>query len=160
MIPLLSAWGTFRIGEVAALRADAIDGDRITVKASIATAGTVTYLKGPKSSAGRRVVQLPAWVMVELREHVLRYRGEDGFLFRTPTGLLLSHISYHAIWQRALRDMGFPKPWPRPHDLRHTAVALMIKAGARPPDPGAVRARRSRRRWTRTAASSRVTTTS
>lgn len=132
MIPLLSAWGTLRIGEVAALRADAIDGNHLTVKASVATAGSATYLKGPKSAASRRVVQLPIWIMDELRGHILEYAGADGFLFRTETGKLLSHISYHRIWQRALAEIDFRKPWPRPHDLRHTAVALMIKAGAHP----------------------------
>jgi integrase len=130
LIPLLSAWGTLRIGEVAALRADSVDGDRVTVKASVATAGTATYLKGPKSAASRRVVQLPAWVASELRELVLQTEGD--FLFRTGAGNLLSHISYHRIWRMALANASFREPWPRPHDLRHTAVALMIRAGAHP----------------------------
>lgn len=133
LIPLLSAWGTLRIGEVAALQKDCLEGDNLTVKASVATAGTAVYLKGPKSAASRRVVQLPGWVADELREHILSSNLEqDGFLFKVPSGRLLSHISYHAIWTRALRDVGFSKPWPRPHDLRHTAVALMIRAGAHP----------------------------
>lgn len=131
LIPLLSAWGTLRIGEVAALREDCLEGDRITIRASVATAGSATYLKGPKSAASRRVVQLPAWVASELREHIMT-RYPDEFLFRTGAGNLLSHISYHRIWRAALADADFRQPWPRPHDLRHTAVALMIKAGAHP----------------------------
>ena len=98
MVPILSAWGTFRIGEVAALTTSSIDGDRIRIRNSVATAGSTVYLKGPKSAASRRVVQLPGWVMDELRAHVLRYASPDGFLFRSPTGNLLSHISYHRIW--------------------------------------------------------------
>jgi integrase len=132
MIPLLSAWGTFRLGEVAALHEDAIDGNRVTIKRAVGTAGSATYLKSPKTPASRRTVALPGWVMNDLREHILAYRSEDGLLFHTPRGKLLNSMTYHGIWTRALTACDFPKPWPRPHDLRHTAVALMIKAGAHP----------------------------
>lgn len=138
MVPLLMAWGTFRIGEVGALREDAIDGDRITVLRAIGTAGGTYYVKGPKTAASRRTVQLPAWVMAELREHMLRYRHDDGYLFRAPRGGLLTHLTYHNVWRAALRDVSFAEPWPRPHDLRHTAVAIMIRAGA---DPKQIQAR-------------------
>lgn len=132
LVPLLSAWGTFRIGEVAALTEGDIEADRITVRRSVGTAGSITYLKPPKTRASFRTVQMPPWVMKELFVSMIGQRRVDGFLFRTPTGALLSHISYHAIWKRALTAIDFRKPWPRPHDLRHTAVALMIKAGAHP----------------------------
>jgi integrase len=132
MIPLLCAWGTFRIGEVAALTEDCIEGDRITVKRAVGTAGSVRYLKSPKTASSRRTVQLPGWVMAELREHILEHRHEDGFLFRDTRGQLVSHQGYHTSWRKALRAAGFDAPWPRPHDLRHTAVALMIRAGAHP----------------------------
>lgn len=130
LVPLLMAWGTLRIGEVAALKRDCLEGDSLRVRAAVTTAGSTTYLKGPKTASSRRVVRLPGWVANELREHILASEGE--YLFSTKTGKLLSHISYHSIWRRALKAAGFPRPWPRPHDLRHTAVALMIRAGAHP----------------------------
>jgi integrase len=107
MIPLLSAWGTFRLGEVAALTEDCIEGDTITVKRSIGTAGSVVYLKSPKTASSRRTVQLPGWVMNELREHMLRYPHEGGFLFRNTRGELVSHQAYHTTWRKALKLAGF-----------------------------------------------------
>lgn len=132
LVPLLSAWGTFRIGEVAALEVSAVDGDEIRVKAAIGTAGGKHYLKGPKTAASRRTVTMPDWVMADVRAHILRLPPGETFLFRAPRGDYLNHITYRDIWQRALRAIDFPEPWPRVHDLRHTAVALMIRAGAHP----------------------------
>lgn len=132
MVPLLSAWGTFRIGEVAALREDSIAGDRITVRQAVGHVGSVGYLKEPKSAASRRTITLPAWVMAELREHILAHRHEDGLLFRAPKGGLLTSVNYHGIWRKALRAAQFSEPWPRPHDLRHTAISIMIASGADP----------------------------
>src|SRR3546814_3554580 len=43
-----------------------------------------------------------------------------------------SDVCSSDLWLRALRAIDFPEPWPRVHDLRHTAVALMIRAGAHP----------------------------
>ena len=132
LVPLLSAWGTFRIGEVSALQVSSIDGDLIRVSAAVGTAGGDHYLKGPKTAASKRTVRMPGWVMDDVRAHILRLPPGETFLFRTPHGKLLNHISYHPIWRRALAAVDFPKPWPRPHDLRHTAVALMIEAGGHP----------------------------
>jgi integrase len=70
--------------------------------------------------------------MAELHEHVMKYRDPDGFIFRTPRGLWVHSGIFIDRWNKALKRAGFPKPYPRPHDLRHTAVALMIKAGAHP----------------------------
>ena len=132
MVPLLSAWGTFRVGEVAALKEDCIDGNRISIKEAVGRVGSAGYLKAPKTASSRRTVGMPGWVMDDLREHVLRFRSEDGLLFHAPKGGLLTSVSYHAVWRKALAAAGFPQPWPRPHDLRHTAVAIMIESGADP----------------------------
>ncbi len=139
LVPLLSAWGTLRIGEIGALNEDSFTPpDAILVRRSVATAGSRTYIKEPKSAASRRTIRLPDWVADELTWRIMRFRDPEGWIFKTTRGSLLSHVTYHPIWQKALRDAGFPKPWPRPHDLRHTAVALMIRSGA---DPKQIQAR-------------------
>lgn len=132
MVPILSAWGTFRIGEVAALTTSSIDGDRIRIRNSVATAGSTVYLKGPKSAA--QPARCPAPGVGHGRTPRTRSSVREPrrlpvpFPHRKPA---LAHQLPPDLVER-LRACGFAKPWPRAHDLPHTAVALVIRAGAHP----------------------------
>ncbi len=132
---LLSAWGTLRIGEIGALKREDLDFERgvVHVRRALSTAGAKTIVKEPKTAASRRTVALPPWVMKEMAAHALRHADAEGWLFRTGRGSgWLTHNTMYPIWTEACEGAEITDPRPRFHDLRHTAVAIMIRTGAHP----------------------------
>lgn len=117
---LLAAWGGLRIGEVGALDRDDIDWDRGAVR--ISKSMSHRGLKAAKTKSSNRVVTLPAFVMKALREHVLEFAGEQ-VLFPTAKGNRINHWTIAPI----MRPTGYQF-----HDLRYTAVAILIREGAHP----------------------------
>jgi integrase len=129
----VGAYGGLRIGELAALRRSRIDLHAGVVD----VAETVNELKGrlaigpPKTKASRRKVSLPAGMVDKLAEH-LRHPGRPtDFVFRARGGqvLRISNFRQH-VWRPAVIAANLDGL--RIHDLRHTAVALWIAAGANP----------------------------
>ncbi len=126
---LVLAYAGLRIGEAAAMRPE----HRIETRRELDVAQTVAWVNGhphigpPKTRAGRRRIALPEPVWDELTEHARTYSSE--WLFPAPEGGLLqpTHFRrrlFNPAVQRASLDHL------RPHDLRHTAVAMWIDAGA------------------------------
>ena len=57
----------------------------------------------------------------------------NGLVFRSPQGQVIRGSQFHRrVWQPALREAGLEGV--RVHDLRHTAVAFWIDAGANAPE--------------------------
>jgi hypothetical protein len=83
---------------------------------------------------GRRTVGLPRAVVDELASHLARAGGPvdpDSFVFTAPQGGPLRVIAFRArVWRPVTRKADLHGL--RIHDLRHTAVALWIAAGAGP----------------------------
>jgi integrase len=132
---LLGAYGGLRIGELGGLRRARLDLTRGTVTvAEIATEINGYLVTGPpKTRAGRRTVGLPDVVIAELAAHVAKYVGpeSDALVFPGERGGQLRPVTFRPrIWRPATRAAGLDGL--RPHDLRHTAVALWIAAGASP----------------------------
>jgi Phage integrase family len=90
------------------------------------------YLGPPKTTAGRRRVGLPRVVVEALQEHLAgRSIEPDGFVFALSNGGPLRTANFRTrVWRPATRAAGLEGL--RIHDLRHTAVALWIAAGAGP----------------------------
>lgn len=136
---LLGAYGGLRIGEMLGLRAKRLDVLRGRVDVAeilVEVAGHLHY-GPPKTRAGRRTVPLPRVATSALAEH-LRQRpaGPDDLVFRAPDGGPVRLANWrHRHWAKAVRKAGV-EPL-RPHDLRHTAVALWIAAGATPKEVAA-----------------------
>ena len=132
VLVLLSAWGGFRIGELGGLRREDIDLEGST----IAVRRAVTHLRGrvevgrPKTASSERVVTMPDWVMTELAEHLLQYPGE--YVFSLPQGGIVTSKDISMYWRQACKSAGLGDPRPRFHDLRHTAVSVLIQEGAHP----------------------------
>ncbi len=85
----------------------------------------------PKTEAGRRSVVLPSFVARALRDHQAEYSQPrpDGLVFTAPEGGPLRRSNYRQkVWLPAIARAGLDGL--RFHDLRHTAVALWIAAGA------------------------------
>ncbi len=118
---LTGAYTGLRPGELTALQVDRLDLLRRQLRVE----------KPVKTPAARRTVSFPAFLAEELGAHISVYPGQDGMVFSAPEGgaLLLSQFRKR-IWYPAVQaSVGEPM---RPHDLRHTHVALLIDAGEDP----------------------------
>jgi integrase len=130
---LVGAYGGLRIGELAGLRRARVDVLRGTVEvAEIMTevAGKL-QIGPPKTRASRRTVGLPRAVVKMLADHLAAGGQPADFVFTSPQGgpLRVANLRYR-IWRPATKAAGLEGL--RIHDLRHTAVALWIAAGASP----------------------------
>jgi integrase len=130
---LLGAYGGLRIGEVAGLRRRRVDLLRGTVDVAeiVVEVRGELYMGPPKTRAGRRIVTLPRSVVEELAEHLGPVGEADAWVFTADKGGVLRPSNFRVkVWRPAVRTAGLAPL--RPHDLRHTAVALWIAAGANP----------------------------
>ena len=119
---LVASFGGLRWGEMQALRPEHVHGNEIVV---------LEQLSGElKTDGSRRRVVLPASVGAELAEHMATYPGQ--YVFTRPNGEPLGHASFNNHrFKKALAKAGLSMST-RMHDLRHTAIALWIQAGAHP----------------------------
>jgi integrase len=132
---LLAAYGGLRVGELAALRREHVDLLRgeVTVAATLAEVGGHLVEGPPKTRAARRRVGLPRPVVEELAAHLLAFGTSDpgARVFTAPEGGPLRVNAFRGrAWRPAVAAAGLAPL--TPHDLRHTAVALWIAAGASP----------------------------
>jgi integrase len=149
----VGAYGGLRIGELAGLRPSRVD----LPAGAVTVAEILTEVKGkliagpPKTRAGRRTVGLPPFVVRELKAHLGAAQRPSSHVFTAPGGGPLRVPSFRSrFWVPATKAAGLQGL--RIHDLRHTAVALWIAAGATPKEV-AVRAGppQSASPWTATA---------
>lgn len=123
---LLGAYGALRWGELAGLRIS-----RLRLLERKVDVVETDQGRAPKwGSAG--TVTIPRFVADELGAHLAAFPpGPDGFVFSMPGGGPLRYANwYRRSWRPAIEAAGLAPL--RPHDLRHTAVALAIAAGAHP----------------------------
>ncbi|MGH7540185.1 MAG: tyrosine-type recombinase/integrase [Gemmatimonadota bacterium] len=127
-----------RIGEAGALRVERLDmlGRRLRVEETLAeVAGHVTF-GPPKTTAGRRTIALPRFVVDEIAEHLARFRADAGrrdLVFTMPNGgPLRPGLFRRRFWAPAVVAAELEPPTPTPHDLRHSHAAMLVAAGAHP----------------------------
>lgn len=131
---LLGAYGGLRVGEIFGLRAGRVDilRSRVDVAEILVEVSGRLHYGPPKTKAGRRGVPLPRIANDALNEHLQSFpAGPDDLVFRSPDGDATRLSNWrHRVWEPAVKSAGLEHL--RPHDLRHTAVALWIAAGASP----------------------------
>ena len=130
---LVGAYGGLRIGELAGLRRSRVDLLRgtVTVGEIVVEVRGVLHVGPPKTRASLRTVGLPRFVVEELAAHLAGPGDPEAFVFTAPEGGRLRVNAFRArAWRRAVLAAGLDGL--RIHDLRHTAVALWIAAGANP----------------------------
>jgi integrase len=126
-------YGGLRWGEMAALRRSRCDilRSRLHVVESLADVDGTLYF-GATKTYGSRSVALPPFLRDLLVEHLHRSVGAEGneaLVFTAPDGSPLRNSAFHKrFWTPAVRAAGLQGL--RPHDLRHTAAALLIAQGA------------------------------
>jgi integrase len=90
----------------------------------------------PRTSAGRRMVGLPRFVVEALAERMAGPGTAEELVFAGPHGGALRVTLFRQrFWLPAVKAAGLDGL--RIHDLRHTAVALWIAAGANPKEVAA-----------------------
>jgi integrase len=124
-----------RLSELAGLQRQHLDLGRRVVRIvlnAVEVRGDIVW-GAPKTRAGRRVVPIPASVADVLADHVDEFvRSEpDAPVFPGRYGGVLRAGAWrNRFFYPAVERAGIDRL--RPHDLRHTAVALWIAAGANP----------------------------
>jgi integrase len=136
---LLAAYGGLRIGEIAGLRSKRLDlaAGVVEVAEVVTEMHGHLYLGPPKTTAGRRRVGLPKAAIQALQEHLAgRAMEPDNLVFAASNGSPIRTANFRTrVWRPATRAAGLEGL--RIHDLRHTAVALWIAAGAGPKEVAA-----------------------
>jgi integrase len=129
-----------RRGELLALQWGCVDldGGSIRVERSLEETKGGLAFKGPKSSAGKRTIPLPAQAVAMLRAHkvgLLEIRLALGMGNIAPETLVFSDVEGdplkpHTV-SRAWRRVVTSKKLPRVsfHALRHTHASILIRAG-------------------------------
>lgn len=130
---LLAAWSGLRPGEVFALTPADLDlhAATVTVRHTLTEVRHAAPTLGPpKTTAARRTVALPAFVVDTLAEHLRTYppATRHTLVFTTTTGgPVTSRARTHAM-ARARQAIGRPDAtW---HHLRHTGATLAAQVGA------------------------------
>jgi integrase len=135
---LVGAYGGLRIGELAGLRRSRVDLLRGTVQVAeiVVEVRGVLHVGPPKTRASRRTVGLPRFVVEELAALLAGPGDPEALVFTAPQGGPLRLPAFRArVWRPAVVAAGLEGL--RIHDLRHTAVALWIAAGAGPKEVSA-----------------------
>lgn len=131
---LVAAFGGPRWSESMGLRRGRVEVGRIQiVEQMIVRDDGKWHREPPKSAAGRRTVSLPSTADRALQAH-LRHVGEDpdALVYANGAGNPYNRSNFGSrAFKPALARAGLD-PGVRVHDLRHTAAALAIRAGAHP----------------------------
>jgi integrase len=130
---LLGGYGGLRIGEMLALRWGRVDlatGRIDIVEGLTDLAGTISF-GPPKTKAALRSLTLPRSVVNELEVLAGDTASPGQLVFRSPEGhAVRPGLLRRRFWNPAVESARLTPL--RMHDLRHTAVALWIAAGANP----------------------------
>ncbi|RPJ63389.1 MAG: site-specific integrase [Acidobacteria bacterium] len=135
---LLGAASGLRPGELMAVTADRISpaihlaGDVIPQQATVRVDRQATVghaFAPPKTASSVREVAVGATVVRTLIEHVRTFGlGDEGLVFSTPTGRMLSSPYTSVAWTRATAGMDLP-PGLTLHDLRHHHASTLLSEG-------------------------------
>jgi len=128
-----AAYVGLRWGELAGLRVENLDPlhRSIRVVEQLVEVGGHVSWGPPKTKAGRRTVTMPAGVAEMLAKHMAsEVVQRSGLVFPTIQGQPMRRSNFRKLWGRALATAGLTDL--HFHELRHTAAALAIGAGAHP----------------------------
>ncbi len=139
---LLAAWCAPRFSELTELRrkdlAIFLDDENNPASGVLHIGRAVVWpepdrpvVKGTKTAAGLRDVQIPAAILPTLVDHLDRWAapGRDGLLFpAVESGGHMKHGALYKVFRRARKAAG--RPDLRWHDLRHTGATMAAQEGA------------------------------
>jgi integrase len=126
-----------RIGEAMALRVSDLDLDHqsLTISRTLSKDETsrVVVSEGGKTENAARTIKLPAWLVRDLREHLISLPNRDGWLFPSVEGNHLHPGNWRRrVWNPCVRSLGLDGV--KPHGLRHLHASLLIAEGVPLPE--------------------------
>lgn len=129
------AYGALRWGEAAALRRRRIDvlRGRLDVVESLSEVSGEMHF-GPTKNYRNRVVTLPKFLREMLNDQLVTHTEQDpdALVFTVSNGAPMRNSNFSSnVWKPTVRAAGLPEGL-RVHDLRHTAVAILISQGVHP----------------------------
>jgi integrase len=131
---LIAGFVGLRLGEQQGLRRHDIDLAQRTINIheqiqELAKGGF--YTGPPKTHAGVRNVEVPAFLVGELQRHLACFAGAgpDGLLYPGSNGGPFRRQTLRRAFRRAKTEVGLPEHF-TVHDMRHTAHTLYAVAGA------------------------------
>lgn len=131
---LFAAWCALRFGELAELRRSDVDVKNgvVHVRRGVTRTKGSRIVKGPKSEAGKRAVNIPPHLKPMVRDHLRDHVaiGRSALLFPSagdPTHHMAPSTLYKVFYP-AREAAG--RPDLRFHDLRHTGAVLAAATGA------------------------------
>ena len=132
LMVLLAAWCAMRFGELAELRRGDIDvkAGVVHVRRGVIRGGGGRSVKGPKSEAGKRDVNIPPHLMAAVKDHLRDHvaASQTALIFPAAAGGHMAPSSLYAVYHPARDAAG--RPDLRFHDLRHTGAVLAAATGA------------------------------
>jgi integrase len=133
LMVLLAAWCAMRFGELAELRRADVDvrNGVVHIRRAVARTDDGPVVKGPKSHAGKRDVNIPPHLMPLVHGHLIEHtaRGQDALLFpAVHGGGHMNPATLRRVYHPAREAAG--RPDLRFHDLRHTGAVLAAATGA------------------------------
>ncbi|MGD2043543.1 MAG: site-specific integrase [Acidimicrobiia bacterium] len=105
---------------------------RITIDRNLVEVGGKFHTGPPKTRASLRRVTLPAFMVLEIENHLGVYgTGEQGLILGSANGTYLRRSNFRRrVWVPAVHLAGVGPL--RFHDLRHSHAALLIAQGEHP----------------------------
>jgi integrase len=132
LMTLFAAWCGLRFGELTELRRGDVDvaNSVVHVRRGVVKIEGGREVKGPKSEAGKRSVNIPPHLMPAVKAHLKEHAqvGESGLLFPARHGEQIAPSTLYKVYYPARRKAG--RPDLRFHDLRHTGAVLAASTGA------------------------------
>jgi integrase len=129
-----AAYTGLRAGELCALRVKNLDLMRKVVHVTESVTLQAPFVYGPTKTYAERKVNLPAFLVDALAEHVAPRAGNpNAFVFESREGKPLVYGTFYSTTFRPAVRSALPAALAglRFHDLRHTCAALMVNlAGA------------------------------
>lgn len=124
---LVMAYGGLRAGEVGGLRKQDVSPGKLTIRQQVVrTRENGMYVAPLKTRAAMRTVHIPASVSDELTAFAA---DKTDRVFTGPNGEMRAHTAINHSVKVAAKRAGLSV---HAHALRHTAVSLLIEAGANP----------------------------